>query len=67
MWGFLFYQAHRAKRNQGGRLEAGETRTSTRNFDTEDCAAVIRRSLMGTTELFEDCDRYQFIGYSQLN
>ena len=65
--GFLFYQAHRAKRKQGGGLKAGESKMSTRNFDTKDCAALIRRSLTGTTELVENHNRSQFLGYSQLN
>ena len=48
-------------------MKAGETIISARNFDTEDCDVLLRRSLTGTTKLFENHDRYQFIGYSQLN
>ena len=51
VWGFLFYQAHRAKRKQGRRLKSGETRISTIHFDTKECAALLRRSLSGTTAL----------------
>ena len=65
--GFKFYQAHRAKRKKGGILKAGETRISTSNFYTEDCAALPRKIIMGTIELVENRDRYQFIEYSQLN
>ena len=51
VWGFLFYQAHQDKRKQGGILEAGKTRIPTSNFDTEDCVALLRRSLMSTGEV----------------
>ena len=65
--GGIFCQSHRYKRKQGGGLKAGETRICTRNFDTKDCAALLSRSLTGTTELVENNDRYQFLGYYQLN
>ena len=65
--GFLFYQAHRDKSKQFGGLKAGETRISTRIFDAEDCDALLRRSLMGPTELVENHDRSQFIEYCPLN
>ena len=67
VWGFLFYQAYRAKRKQGGRFKDGETRISTSNFDKKECAALLRRILTGTTELVESRNRSKFIGYSQLN
>ena len=67
VWGFLFYQAHWNKRKQGGRLKAGKTRISTINIDTKFCAALLMRSLTGTTALVENCDRYKFLGYYQLN
>ena len=67
VWVFLFYQAHQDKRKQGGVWKAGETRISKINFDTEGCATILRRSLTGTTELVENRNRYQFIGYYQLN
>ena len=67
VWGFLFCQAHWAKRKQGGRLKSGETIISTSNFDTKDCAALLRRILTGTIALVENFDKYQFLGYSQLN
>ena len=64
---FLFYQAHQAKRKQGRRLRAGENKTTKRKFVTKYCSALQRRNLTGgTTELVENCDRSQFIGYSQL-
>ena len=52
---------------QGRRLRAGETRIYTSNFDTEDCAVLLRKSLTGTTELVENHDRSQSVGYSRLN
>ena len=67
MLGFLCYQEHWAKSKQGGRLKVGETRISTRNFYTKDCATLLRRILTGTTKLVENCDRSHFLGYSQLN
>ena len=67
MWVFLLYQAQQAKRKQEGIFKAGETRISTRNFDTKNCASMLKRSLTSTTELVENCDRYKFIVYSQLN
>ena len=67
VWRFLFYQAHWAKRKQGGRFKAGETIISTSNFDTKDCAALLRRSLTGTTESVENNNRSQFLGCYQLN
>ena len=48
-------------------MKDGEKIISTRNFDTEYCVALLRRILMSTTELVENGDRYQFIGYYQLN
>ena len=42
MWGFLFYQSHQDKRKQGRKLKDGETTISSRNFDTKDCAALLR-------------------------
>ena len=63
----LLCQTHLAKRKQGVILKTGKTIISTSTFDTEEYAVLIRRSLMGTTELIENCNRYQFIGYSQLN
>ena len=47
--------------------KASETRIPTNVFDTEDCDAMLSRRLTGTTELVENGDRYQFIGYYQLN
>ena len=67
VWGFLFYQAHQAKRKQGGILKAGEKIIPTSNFDIEYCAALLTRSFTGTTELVEDCDRSQFLGYYKLD
>ena len=67
VWRFLFDPAHRAKRKQGRRLKSGETSISTSNFDTKDCAALLMRSLTGTTELFEDCNISHFLGYFQLH
>ena len=66
-WGFLFYQSNWSKRKQGGILKADETVTSTINFDTKYCAALLRRIIMGTTALVENCNRSQFLGYYQLN
>ena len=51
--GFLSYQANWAKRKKIGRLKAGKTITCTSNFDTKDCAELLRTSLTGTTELVE--------------
>ena len=65
--GFLFYQAHWDKNKQGGILKAGEKIIFTRNFDTKDCAALLRIILAGTTELVENRNRSQFLGCSQLN
>ena len=48
-------------------MKDGETRISKRNFYIEDFAELIRRSLINTTELVKNHNRYQFIGYSQLN
>ena len=48
-------------------MKAGETRISTQNFDTKYCAALLKRILTGTTELFENSNRSQFLGYYQLN
>ena len=63
----LFYQAHQAKRKQGGILKSGKTRTHTRKFYTKYCAALLRRILTGTTELVENNNISQYFGYSQLN
>ena len=65
--GFLFYQAHHDKPKQGRLLEACETRISTSNFDAKDRATLLRISLMDTTALVENCDRYQLLGNYQLN
>ena len=68
VWGYLFYQAHRAKRKQVRRLKAGKTIISTSNFDTKSCAALLSRCLTGrTTEFIEICNRYQVLGYYQLS
>ena len=48
-------------------LKAGEIKISTNIFDTKSCAAMLGRILTGTTALVENRDRYQFLGYSQLN
>ena len=67
VWEFLLYQAHRAKRKKGGRLKDDETRIYKNKFDTKYCVALLRRSVTGTTELVENNDIYQLLGYSQLN
>ena len=48
-------------------MKAGETITSTSNFDTKEYVALISRSLTYTTELVKNYDRSQFISYSQIN
>ena len=54
VWGFLFYQLHRAKMKRGGIIKAVETRIFTSNFDTKYCATLLRRFLAGgTTESVE--------------
>ena len=65
--GFVFYQSHWDKREQGEISKADETRIPTRNFDTKDCSALLMRSVTGTTELFEICNRSQFLDYYQIN
>ena len=67
VWGVSFYQAHRAKNKAGRRLVSGETRISTSNFDTKDCAAMLGIIITGTNALVENCDRSQLFDYSQLN
>ena len=52
---------------QGEILKSGEKIISTSNSDTKYCAALLRRSIMGTTELVENRNISQFLGYSQLN
>ena len=55
------------KSKQGEIFKADEIRISTINFGTKDCVVLQSRSLKGTTELFENRNRSQFSGYSQLN
>ena len=67
VWFFYSHQAHHSNRKQWGRLNSGKTIIPTRHLYTENCAALLRRSLTGNTELVENCDRSQWIGSSQLN
>ena len=46
---------------------SGEIRIPTSNFDTKDCATLLRRTLTVTTESVENHKRSQFLGYYQLN
>ena len=66
MWGVLFFQEHQAKRKQDGILKADKTRISTSNFDTKDCAVLLRIILTVNNSLVENCDRYQLLDYSEL-
>ena len=58
----------RLKENKAEGWRLVKKKISKRNFATKYCSALQSRSLTGgTTKLVENRDRYQLLGYSQLN